>query len=100
MYTLGFGNKRRLEMIRDCMRFIDFADFYRRKDRITTMYWDLKYDDKVIYKYYIYSRRRIREKVCDAMWEYLNAGTIEELADANSRLSKEYDRYDIGGIDE
>lgn len=84
-------------MIKDSMRFIDLADFYKRKDDIANKYWDLGYYDKVIYKYYVYSRRHIREKFCDAIWEYLNASTIEELCDANTRLVQAYNKYKAGG---
>ena len=84
-------------MIRENMRFIDFADFYSRKDTIAESYWDLGYYDKVVYKYYVYSRRHIRERLCDAIWEYLNAETIEELSDANMRLVQGYNRSQAGG---
>lgn len=84
-------------MIRENMRFIDFVDFYNRKDTIAASYWDLGYYDKVVYKYYVYSRRHIRERLCDAMWEYLNAETIEELSDANMRLVQGYNRSQAGG---
>ena len=47
----------------------------------------------MVYKWYIYSRRYIREKLCDAMWEYLNAATVEELADASTRLMQGYAKY-------
>lgn len=83
-------------MIKENMRFVDLVDFYKRKDIIASKYWDLGYYDKVIYKYYVYSRRHIREKSCDAIWEYLNASTIEELCDANTRLATAYNRYRAG----
>ena len=84
-------------MIKENMRFIDFVDFYNRKDTIASSYWDLGYYDKVVYKYYVYSRRHIRERLCDAIWEYLNAETIEELSDANMRLTQGYNRSQAGG---
>lgn len=84
-------------MIKDSMRIIDFADFYKRKDVISSEYWKLNYDNKYIYKYYLYSRRHIKERLCDAMWEYLNASTIEELSDANIRLAQGYNKYRAGG---
>lgn len=84
-------------MVKENMRFIDFMDFYKRKDIIAECYWELGYYDKVVYKYYVYSRRLIRERLCDAIWEYLNAETIEELADANMRLAQGYNRAKAGG---
>ena len=80
-------------MIRDNMRISGFKDFYERRDILTGMYSRLSPDDKIIYKWYVYSRRYIREKICDAMWEYLNAVTIEEMADASARLAQAYAKY-------
>lgn len=80
-------------MIKDNMRISGFKDFYDRKDIISRLYLHLSPDDKMIYKWYIYSRRYIREKLCDAMWEYLNASTIEEFSDASIRLAQGYSKY-------
>ena len=80
-------------MIADNMRISGFKDFYERRNILATKYLFLSPDDKMVYKWYIYSRRYIREKLCDAMWEYLNAATIEELADASTRLSQGYAKY-------
>lgn len=80
-------------MIKDNMRISGFKDFYERKDILAARYMFLSPDDKMVYKWYIYSRRYIREKLCDAMWEYLNAVTIEELSDANTRLMQGYAKY-------
>ena len=80
-------------MIKDNMRISGFKDFYERKDILSIKYMYLSPEDKMVYKWYIYSRRYIREKLCDAMWEYLNAATIEELADANTRLMQGYAKY-------
>lgn len=80
-------------MINDNMRFNGFPDFYSRKDIISGLYSNLKITDKAVYKYYVYSRRYLREKTCDAIWEYINASTLEELANAELRLCQEYARY-------
>lgn len=80
-------------MIRDNMRIGGFKDFYERRDTLSGLYSRLSPDDKMVYKWYIYSRRYLREKLCDAMWEYLNAATIEELADASARLAQAYAKY-------
>lgn len=80
-------------MITDNMRISGFKDFYERKDIIARLYLHLSPEAKLIYKWYIYSRRYLREKLCDAMWEYLNAATIEEFADAGNRLAQGYAKY-------
>lgn len=75
------------------MRISGFKDFYERRNILATKYLFLSTEERMVYKWYIYSRRYIREKLCDAMWEYLNAATIEELADASARLSQGYAKY-------
>lgn len=80
-------------MIQDNMRFNSFLDFYNRKDIISNSYANLKINEKAIYKYYVYSRRYLRERTCDAIWEYMNAMTVEELMDAEMHLCQEYARY-------
>ena len=80
-------------MIDDNMRFNGFPDFYSRKDIISGLYIRLGVHDKAVYKYYVYSRRYLRERTCDAIWEYINAATVEELMDAAMHLNQEYVRY-------
>ena len=80
-------------MIYDNMRFNGFPDFYSRKDIISSLYASISTNDRFIYKYYVYSRRYLRERTCDAIWEYINAATIEELMDATMHLDQEYVRY-------
>lgn len=80
-------------MINDSMRITGFKDFYERREIILAKYKRLRPEDKIIYKYYVYSRRYLREKLCDAMWEFLNAVSIEELVDANERLYQGYVKY-------
>ena len=75
------------------MRFNGFSDFYDKKDALANLYNNLRTDDKILYKYYVYSRRYLRERTCDAIWEYLNAATLEELMDADLRLCQESVRY-------
>lgn len=80
-------------MINDSMRITGFKDFYERRQLIMARYNMLRPEDKIIYKYYIYSRRYLRERLCDAMWEYINAVSIEEAADASARLHQAYAKY-------
>lgn len=80
-------------MIRENMRFNGFSDFYDKRKVLFGIYSRLCDNDKLIYKYYVYSRRYLRERTCDAIWEFLNAIDFNELADAELRLSQEYARY-------
>lgn len=80
-------------MIDDNMKFNGFPDFYSRKDIISGLYANLAINEKAIYKYYVYSRRYLRERTCDSIWEYINATTIEELMDAEMHLYQEAGRY-------
>lgn len=80
-------------MIKDNMRIGSFKDFYERRETLSGMYSRLSPNDKMVYKWYIYSRRYLREKLCDAMWEYLNAVTVEELEDARVRLGQAYIKH-------
>ena len=80
-------------MIKESMCFANFNDFYSRKKIIRTLYNSSSLYDKGIYKYYIYSRRYLREKVCDIIWEYLNASDDTELMICASNLGKEYSKY-------
>ena len=80
-------------MIRDKMCFDDFCDFYNRRDIIRDIYSRLPSNDKRLYKYYVYSRRVLKEKVCDMIWGYLNVIDEEELIIHSNRLDKEYARY-------
>lgn len=80
-------------MIHDNMRFNGFRDFYERKDILSGLYANLTITDKFLYKYYVYSRRYLRERTCDAIWEYINAESLQELSDAETRLCQDYVRY-------
>ena len=80
-------------MIYDNMKFNSFPDFYDRKDIILNRYSNLTTGDKMLYKNYVYSKRYLRERTCDAIWEYINAVTIEELMDADMHLYQEAGRY-------
>lgn len=90
-------------MINDNVRISGFKDFYERRQIILGRYQRMNPNDKIIYKYYIYSRRFISERLCDAIWEYLNAASLEELSDASAKLAQgfvkhcyEVEEYDDG----
>lgn len=80
-------------MIRHSMTFDDFRDFYNRRIYIRAAYNIVSKDEKVIYKYYVYSRRLLREKTCDIIWGYINASDDEELKLYAELLYKENTRY-------
>lgn len=80
-------------MIKDELRFIGFRNFYKRRHQIKEKYQGLSSDEKYVYKYYVYSRRYIKERACDVMWEFLNTDNIEELQKLEERLYDETFRY-------
>lgn len=82
-------------MIREVMKFSSFGDFYIKRECIRAMFVRLPREDKALYKYYLYSRRYIKERMCDIMWEYINKIDLEteESFYIDSVLEKEYDKY-------
>ena len=73
------------------MGFSSFIDFYERKSIIKHRYSLLSFENKIIYKYYIYSKRYIKEWICDAIWNYINECPVEEMCYDNI-LEREYYR--------
>lgn len=59
-------------MVREKMKFIGYRDFYKKHELIKGLYTHLDKNDKRIYKYYVYSRRQLRECTCDLIWRFLN----------------------------
>ena len=53
----------------------------------------LSLEEKYVYKYYVYSRRLLREKTCDLIWEYLNVIDEIELAILQELLKDERFKY-------
>lgn len=80
-------------MIRDNVRFSNFSDFYNKRYLIKNEYENMVFNDRLVYKYYVYSRRYLKERVCDMIWEYLNSNDIEELEICDMVLNKENMRY-------
>lgn len=80
-------------MVKDNMCFSSFTEFYVKRNVIRLQYIKMSTDDKVTYKYYVYSRRTLKEKVCDMIWEYINVVDGEELVRCSEALNKEYTRY-------
>lgn len=80
-------------MISDNIRFSNFSDFYNKRYFIKNEYENMVFNDRLVYKYYVYSRRYLKERVCDMIWEYLNSSDIEELEMCDMALNKENMRY-------
>lgn len=68
-------------MVREDMKFIGYRAFYKVRYHIQEKYEMLSKCDKVIYKYYVYSRRQLKEYTCDLIWGFLNddENVTEEL---------------------
>ena len=80
-------------MIEENMLFYDFDEFYVKRNVIRLQYNKMSNENKRIYRYYVYSRRLLKEKICDMIWIYLNAVDAEEFAIAVDKLHKEHARY-------
>ena len=80
-------------MIIERMYFSNFCDFYDRRKMIKHTYMALPLYERQLYKHYVYSRRYLKEKICDYMWEFLNATDDTECMIAASNLGKEYSKY-------
>lgn len=80
-------------MIKDELRFIGMRDFYLRSENIKKIYHSLSKEEKQIYKYYVYSRRQLREYTCNIIWQFLNESPDSEFAVNKERLYDEVFRY-------
>ncbi len=80
-------------MIKESLCFADFGGFYVKKEIIRSAYAKMTIDGKAIYKYYVYSHRVIKDRVCDAMWEYLNAIDTEEVEMCAIKLDKMFEGH-------
>lgn len=81
-------------MIKENMMFIGYRDFYKKHHIIKDNYSKLNRNDKVIYKYYIYSRRQLRECTCDLIWRFLNdTDEYDEFTITPEMLKEECFKY-------
>ena len=80
-------------LMKENMYFNDFVEFYAKKKIIRTQFINMMRDERETYKYYIYSKRILSIKVCDMIWEYLNAIDDEEMMWCMSNLGKEYSKH-------
>ena len=88
-----FGIKGRVKMINENVKFVNFSDFYKNRYIIRGFYTNMSTNEKIIYKYYVYSRRYLRERICDIIWEFLNACDEIELESCDTLLNRESMRY-------
>lgn len=88
-----FGIKGRVKMISDSIKFSNFADFYNKRYVIRETYSRMCLNNKVIYKWYVYSRRYLKERVCDMIWEFINSCDDYELEYYDMQLNRESMRY-------
>ena len=80
-------------MIEDKMYFVGFSDFYTRRYIIRNNYRVLSSYNRKMYKYYIYSRRYMKERLCDMVWEFLNVTDIDYEKQLLIGLEKENNKY-------
>ena len=59
-------------MIKEDISFTGYKGFYMRKDVIKIKYNRLTIEEKWVYKYYVYSKRHLKEYTCDLIWRFLN----------------------------
>lgn len=79
-------------LMKENMYFDDFLEFYAKKKLIRVQFDRMMRDEREMYKYYIYSKRILSTKVCDMIWEYLNAIDDVEMMWCMSNLGKEYEK--------
>lgn len=80
-------------MIRNDVRFVGYLAFYKKKDIIKKRYSNFSREDKWIYKWYIYSRRQLKEYTCDLIWRFLNDEQDEENMVTDGMLKDECYKY-------
>lgn len=80
-------------MINPQLMFYDYSSFYDNSSFIKENYLKLTLNEKYVYKYYVYSRRLLREKTCDLIWEFLNAVDDTELENLRHILRNEWYKY-------
>lgn len=80
-------------MIKSDVRFIGYLDFYKKKDAIRNKYVCFSRDDKWTYKWYVYSRRQLKEYTCDLIWRFLNDDEFDEERVTEQMLMDERYKY-------
>lgn len=80
-------------MISPSVRFIGFKEFYSKRGYIKMIYNHMLYQEKRMYKYYVYSHRHIKEHSCDLIWEFLNNDGTDDFCVTEEQLEKETVKY-------
>lgn len=79
-------------MIKKELRFIGFRGFYNNCDYIKNEYFKMNDEDRRIFKYYVYSRRYLKECSCNLIWEFLNDDETEYAVEKDI-LKEECNKY-------
>ena len=82
-----------MRMVYDNMKFMGYHGFYKERYKIRSAYQRLSSSGKYLYKYYVYSRRYLKERTCNIMWEFLNCADDFEMEVIDSKLYDEWFRY-------
>lgn len=80
-------------MIVPSIRFIGFREFCSKCDYIKMVYKRMLFDEKQVYKYYVYSHRHIKEYSCDLIWGFLNNDGMDEFEVTEEHLNTEANKY-------
>ena len=79
-------------MIKDNVRFIGYRGFYKDRHYIKTIYVSMSNQDKQIYKWYVYSRRYLKEYTCNLIWEFLNNIDDDDTYIMEEKLKDEFNK--------
>ena len=81
------------DMMKSDVRFIGYLDFYKKRNTIKTKYINFSREEKWIYKWYVYSRRQLKEYTCDLIWRFLNDDELGEDCVTETMLKDERYKY-------
>lgn len=79
-------------MIKKELRFVGFRGFCDICDFVKSEYAKMNDEDKRIFKYYVYSRRYLKEYSCNMIWEFLNDDETEYVV-THEMLNEEALKY-------
>lgn len=80
-------------MIREDISFVGYRGFYNRRHIIKARYEKLSKKEKWVYKYYVYSKRHLKEYTCDLIWRFLNNEEDAEFLVTDEMLANECYKY-------
>lgn len=79
-------------VVNEMMKFETYNDFYVRRYIIKNLFDKLDYDNREIYKYYLYSNRLLSVVKVDRIWEFLVSIDNEEFVITEYKLKKFYNK--------